>query len=151
MALRVEVQGVHYLLVVGGKQNLDATADAAFLFLRSGAPFGPGSYPVDAVGYTAIFGFVDDASSIDVPDDPHTTDWEAWVAALVAEHKLLSATGAIVLSTVSDTLIEGSFSGIGGEFGGGIMAAFANGQFSLDPEPLSVEPGTWGSIKALYR
>lgn len=151
MAIRANVAGVHYLLVLGGLQNTDSTVDAAFILLRSTSPFAPGVYPVDPIGYTAIYGFVDDASSVTVPEHPDTTNWQAWVAGIVADHKFVSGSGAITLTIVTDLLIEGTFSGIGGEFGGGMMVAFNNGHFSIDPEPLAVGNNSWGSIKGLYR
>ncbi len=150
-AIRTQVGGVHYLVVFGGLRNGDGTGDVAFLFLRSAAPFAPGPYPVNPLNYSAIFGFVDDVSSIVVPQAPDQTNWQAWVTGLVADHKLLSASGVIQLTTVSDTHLEGNFSGVAAEFGGGIMVSFANGHFSLDPLPLAVESASWSSIKALYR
>lgn len=151
IGIRVNVAGVNYLLIAGGVQNTDATADVALIFLRSAAPFAPGPYPVDPIGYTALFAFIDDASSVVIPDQIDSTNWQAWVAGLVADHKIVSGTGSIVLTTVTDTIIEGAFAGIGGEFGGGIMVSFVNGHFFVDPEPLPVEATTWGSIKGLYR
>lgn len=151
MAIRTEVAGVHYLVVFGGRQNAGPSADVAFVFLRSVTPFAPGVYPVNPTTYSAIFGFVDDATSITIPQFPETTNWQAWVAGIIASHKLLSASGAIVLTSISDTLIEGTFSGIGGEFGGGVLASFTNGIFSLNPQPLAVESTSWSSVKALYR
>lgn len=150
-AIRTEVGGIHYLALFGGKQNLDATGDVAFVLLRSATPFAPGPYAVNPTTYSALFGFVDDVSSIDIPDDPQATNWQAWVAGLVADHKLLSASGLITLTTVTDTLVEGTFSGVTAEFGGGIMVSFTNGHFSLDPAPLSIDDSSWSSIKALYR
>jgi len=151
MAVRTTVAGTHFLVIFGGLQNLDTTADVTFLFLRSSSPLAPGVYPVDPVGFSAIFGFVDDASGLDLPDDPDATDWQAWVAGLIAEHKLLSASGSIQLTTVSDLLIEGTFSGLAGEFNNGFMVSFTDGTFSLDPPLVSVDESSWGSIKGLYR
>ncbi len=151
IAIRTNVAGVHYLVVLGGKQNPDASIDGAFLFLKSSVPFAPGVFPIDPVGFTALFGFADDASEIDVPEITDLQNWQAWIEGIIAEHKLLSASGAIVLTSVTDGLLEGTFSGLGGEFGGGIMASFTNGVFSIGPEPLAVEGSSWGAIKGLYR
>ena len=151
LAVRTTVAGVDYLVIFGGFQNTDRTADVAFLFLKKNSPLSPGNYPIDPVGFSALFGFVDDASGLDLPDDPHATDWMAWVSGVVAKHKLLSASGTIHLSTVSDVLVEGTFSGLAAEFGGGMMVSFEDGMFSLDPPPLSVDKSSWGSIKSLYR
>ena len=151
LAVRTTVAGIDYLVIFGGLQNSDTTADVAFLFLKTPSPLAPGNYPIDPVGFSALFGFVDDASGLDLPDDPHATDWTAWVAGLIAEHKLLSASGSIQLTTVTDILIEGTFSGLAAEFGNGFMVSFTDGAFSLDPPPLSVDQSSWGSIKGLYR
>jgi hypothetical protein len=150
MAIRATVDGFHYLVVFGGLQNLDSTVDLAFVFLRSPSPFAPGSYPVNISQYSAFFGFVDDASSIDIPDNPWSADWPTWIAGLNADHKLLAGSGAISLTSISNALLEGTFSGITGEFGGGILVGVTNGTFSLDPEALSIEDNSWGHIKALY-
>jgi hypothetical protein len=151
IAIRTNVAGVHYMVVLGGKQNVDSSIDGTFLFLRSPVPFATGVYPIDPVGFTAIFGFVDDASEIDIPEISDLQNWQAWVAGIIAEHKLLSASGAIMLTSVTDGVLEGTFSGLGAEFGGGIMASFTNGVFSIGPEPLAVEGSSWGAIKSLYR
>ena len=151
LAVRTTVAGADYLVIFGGLRNTDATADVSFLFLKRPSPLTPGDYPIDPVGFTALFGFVDDASSLDLPDDPHATDWQAWVQGLVAEHKLLSASGSIHLTKVTDHEIQGTFSGLAAEFGGGIMVKFEDGEFFLDPPLVSVGESSWGSIKSLYR
>jgi hypothetical protein len=147
----ITVAGAHHLAIFGAVRNSDTTGDLAFLYLRSSSELTPGTYPVDPVGFTAIFGFVDDATSLDFPDDPDVLDWQAWIAGLNAEHKLLSATGSIEITKLNDVLVEGKFSGITGEFGNGFMATIKDGTFSIDPPPLSVDKSSWGSIKNLYR
>src|SRR5262245_26146523 len=82
----ITVAGAHHLAIFGAVRNSDTTGDLAFLYLRSSSELTPGTYPVDPVGFTAIFGFVDDATSLDIPDDPDVLDWTAWIAGLNAEH-----------------------------------------------------------------
>ena len=73
--LVAEAEGIHYLLVVGGVRNLDETVDAAFLYLTSTIPFEPGTYPLDPATYSITYGFVDGATSLTFPENPHEFDW----------------------------------------------------------------------------
>lgn len=151
MGIRAVVDGVHYFVVFGGTRNVDNTGDVAFLFIRSNTSLAPGNYPVNMANYTTLFGFVDDGADFEIPASPDQMNWQAWVDGLVADHKLVSLSGAIQLTTVTDTLIEGTFSGTMMEFGGGVVVSATNGSFSLDPQPLAVGDSSWGSIKSLYR
>ncbi|HET9887820.1 MAG TPA: hypothetical protein VFR10_09915 [bacterium] len=151
VAVRATVAGIDYLVIFGGLQNTDDTADVSFIFLKHSSPLAPGDYPVDPVGFSALFGFVDDASNLDLPIDPHGIDWQAWIEEIVADHKLVSASGSIHLTKVTNHEIQGTFAGLAGDFVGSMMVKFEDGEFNLDPPPLSVDQSSWGSIKNLYR
>jgi hypothetical protein len=149
-AAYAEASGTAYLLVAGGLRNPDGSVDAAALFLRMPAPLVPGTYPIDLAGYTALFGFVDDATAVDLPDDLTTTDFDTWVNAIQASHKFVGAMGYITLATVETDLLQGMFSITATDAGSGLPVLIPDGIFSL-VTTVSVDSETWGGIKAGYR
>jgi len=97
--------------IYGVVANSDGTYDAALVALRTVGPLTAGSYPVDVSGGTAIFGFIDDAASLDLPDTLDTAELLQWFQDLPAAHKLVSTTGSIQIAAVSADTLRGSFSG----------------------------------------
>lgn len=149
-AAYAEADGTAYLLVVGGLLNADESVDAAALFLRMPAPVAPGTYPVDKAGYTARFGFVDDATAVVLPADLTTTDFDTWVSAIQAPHKFLGVLGYITLTQVEAGLLQGMFSLTATDAVTGLPVLVPDGIFSVGTT-VSVDGASWGGIKAGYR
>ncbi len=148
-----EVEGVHYLLVVGGILNVDSTIDAAFLLIRNDNPITLGIYPVDTTDFRVGFGYLDDATALPIPGDPWALDLQAWADLLVAEHVFVGVNGAITIEEAlpGDT-VAGTFTGLMGEYQGTqMLAGLTNGSFRVGPVPLAVESTSWGSAKSSYR
>ncbi len=97
--------------IYGVTANANGTFDVAVVALQTVGPLTAGSYPVDATGGTALFGFIDDAASIDLPDTLDAEHVQQWLQDLPAVHKLVSASGSIQIAEVSADTLRGSFSG----------------------------------------
>jgi len=149
-AAYAEAGGMAYLLVAGGMLNADRSVDAAALFLRLPAPILPGTYAIDLANHSALFAFVDDATAVVLPTDLTTTDFDTWVNAIQAPHKLLSAVGSITIAQVDGGSLQGMFSLTTTDLATGLPVLVPNGIFSVGTAT-SVESGSWGGIKALYR
>lgn len=97
--------------VYGVVANADGTYDGALLALRTVGPLTAGTYPVDTAAGTAIFGFIDDAVSFDLPDTLDAETVLQWLQDLPADHKLVSISGSITIAEVDADTLRGSFSG----------------------------------------
>ncbi|MBD3222229.1 hypothetical protein GF314_13410 [bacterium] len=91
--------------------NQDGTFDAALGAVTTLGEPTPGTYPVDLVGGTSLFGFIDDATSFDLPDTLSQEALIAWLTDLEAAHKLVSTSGAITLAGVDADTLHGTFGG----------------------------------------
>jgi len=148
-ALAVEIDGMYYLLIVGGFGNADRSADIGFVFIMSPTPIGPGVYPLDPVGFTTLFGFLDDASDIVLPGDLTTTDWVVWVSSITAAHKFLGTSGSVVITVLTPSDIQATFAVTAGEFGGGPIIGIPDGYISVGTV-LDINQDSWGAVKNLY-
>lgn len=112
--------------------NQDGTFDVALAALRTlGAPT-PGNYPVDLATGTAIFGFIDDAQSFDLPDTLDQDSLVEWLLNLPAAHKLISTSGSITLAGADADTLHGTFSGTTVDVDNFLFFVNVNdGQFSL--------------------
>lgn len=112
--------------------NDDGTYDLALAAIRTlGLPT-PGLYPVDVLNGTGVFGFVDDAANIDLPDTLDQQHLMAWLNELPATHKLVSASGQITLAAADADTLYGSFAGLTAELDGGFFFVdVEDGQFNL--------------------
>jgi len=91
--------------------NQDGTYDVALGAVRTlGAPT-PGTYPVDLANGTSLFGFIDDAQSVDLPDTLDQDSLVEWLLNLPAAHKLISTSGSITLAGADADTLYGTFSG----------------------------------------
>lgn len=149
-AVLFDAGGTYYFIVVAGCVDPGGHLDGAVVMIQSPAPFGPGTYPVDAINRTCSFAFADDAISFALPEDPASTDWEVWFQQLVASRKFVGATGAIALVETGPTRVAGTFSGLSLEYGTNAPLAITDGTFDVTGA-LPVEPASWGRVKAGYR
>jgi len=119
--------------------NADGTYDVAMAAIRTLGEPTPGIYPVDVLNGSGVFGFVDDADSIALPDTLDQAHLVAWLTDLTATHKLVSATGSIAIAGVDADTLYGSFSGTMAEFDGGFFFVNLNGgQFNLSGAEIAV-------------
>lgn len=91
--------------------NTDGTFDITLVTLASEGFPEPGSYPVDTAG-NALFAFLDDASSFDLPDTLDEAHLTEWITNLTAAHKLVSASGSITIGAADPDTLWGTFSGL---------------------------------------
>jgi hypothetical protein len=149
-AAHVQHNGLHIIIILGGFQNADGSGDVAFLYLQSDEPFTPGTYVVDPVTYSVVFGFVDDATGIQIPDQLWDANWETIFDSVLAAHKMGSVSGLITLDEVTPGRVSGSFAGYLAE-PDGIRAVVTDASFTAGAVVLPVETSSWGSVKAAYR
>lgn len=91
--------------------NDDGTFDVALAALRTDGEPTPGTYPVDLTTGTALFGFIDDAVSLDLPDTLDQEHLVDWLLNLPAAHKLISTSGSISVAGASADTLYGTFNG----------------------------------------
>jgi len=150
-AVHVLHDGVYTILVLGGFGNADDSGDIAFVLLQSEQPFAPGTYYVDPVTFSVTYGFLDDASGLEIPAEPWAVDWRVVLESIVADHKLAAISGIVTLTTVEPTHIAGTFGGYMAELDGPLRVAVSDASFSVGVTVLPVEATSWGEIKAFYR
>lgn len=149
-AAHVRHDGFHMIVVLGGFQNPDGSVDLAFLFLRSEEPFTTGQYVVDPVTYSIVFGFVDDGTDVQIPEDLWNANWQTVFDSVLASHKLGSVSGVITLDVVEPGRVSGSFAGYMAE-PDGVRVVVTDAAFSAGTVILPVESSSWSRIKAIYR
>ena len=142
--------GTHTILVVGGFGNADTSADLSFLLLKSDQPFTPGTYIVDPVTFSVTFGFLDDATGVQIPSEPWNADWQLVLDTIVAGHKFGAISGVITLDVVEFDRIAGTFRGFLVDEGG-LTITLSDASFSVGLVVTPVEATSWGSIKSSYR
>lgn len=143
--------GEHVLIVLGGYLNGNDTSDVAFVLIRSTEPIQPGTYPVDTDTKRVLFGFVDDVDTFVVPEDPSTVDWEAYLESLSLQQRLVSATGAITLSLVTESHVEGTFSGLMVDDRDLTAVQVSDVVIDVEAGASPVEANSWTRVKALHR
>ncbi|HOX27312.1 MAG TPA: FlgD immunoglobulin-like domain containing protein [Candidatus Krumholzibacteria bacterium] len=112
--------------------NPDSTFDGALIALKTIGPLVPGSYPVDAAGGTAVFGFIDDATELALPDSLDQATIRRWLETMTAAHKQISISGSIQILAVNADTLRGTFSGLTADFDGSFFLVNVNlGQFAL--------------------
>ena len=123
-------------IAYGVVANADGTYDAALIALKSVGPLTPGTYPIDITVGDAIFGFLDDAESFDLPDTLDQDTLLPWLQDLPAAHKLISISGAITVSAVSADTLQGTFSGLTVDIDDNFfLVNVSGGQFALSGAP----------------
>jgi len=149
-AAHVRHDGLHMIVLLGGFQNPDGSADVAFLFLQSEEPFAAGQYVVDPMTYSIVFGFVDDATGVQIPEDLWSADWQTVFDSVLASHKMGSVSGVITLDVVEPGRVVGSFAGYMAE-PDGVQVVVTDATFNAGAVILPVESSSWSRIKAIYR
>lgn len=149
-AAHVRHDGFHMIIILGGFQNPDGSADVAFLFLQSLEPFTVGQFVVDPVTYSVAFGFVDDATGVQIPEDLWNADWQTVFDSVLASHKLGSVSGVITLEVVEPGRVVGSFAGYMAE-PDGMQVVVTDASFTAGAVILPVQSSSWSRIKAIYR
>lgn len=146
-----QVPGREELLIVGGYENPDHTGDIAFVFLNVPNTIAPGIRFVDPISYSVLFGFIDDVSTFQAPTDPYHTDLDGWIETIIADHKFLSISGSVTISSIDEEGIVGTFSGLMARTTGGMLVSASSGTFSVGTTPVSVSAETWADIKSKFR
>ncbi len=142
------LDGTNYLTVVGALEDGLNFYDGAAIILASPIPIVAGTYPLDAI--SGLFVFVDDAASWTPPVDIWNTNWTSELSSIVAAGKYGSISGSVTLTSVSASLIAGTFDVTVNDPDTGTMLTITAGSFNLESST-AVDAGTWGSIKSLYR
>lgn len=122
--------------------NQDGTFDAALAAIATLDVPTPGTYPVDLENGTALFGFMDDAESFDLPDTLSQEALIDWLFELPAAHKLISTSGSITLAGVDPDTLHGTFSGTTVDLDNFLFFVnVSNGEFALSGgDPLADAP-----------
>lgn len=116
----------------------DDTVDLAVLFVRGSGELVPGNYAIDPTTFMAGFLYLDGISEIVIPEDPE--DIYAWFDAIVAEHKFMSAEGAIQVTEVTANDFVGTFSGSAIDPVSLMIITVDNGLFSFSGPTLTSTP-----------
>ena len=129
----------------------DSTVDLAVLWVRRpGGGLSPGDYPIDAIGRTVLFGYIDGISDFTPPADPTNFDPAAWLDGLVCEHLFLALSGSVHVGSVSALGWSGTFSGLAAD-PAPLMISISGGYFALNGLDVAVEQESWGGLKATFR
>jgi len=142
------LDGLEYLVVVGGFDNGTSFTDVSVIIVRGAVAPGPGPYAFD--GANAFFFFVDDASGYDVPADICTTNWTLELVGAVAAGKYGVTSGLLTFDTVSSTSVTGTFSGTAIDPNTFTTLLISNGEFNVQGST-SVDAASWGGVKSAYR
>ncbi len=124
------------------KDNGDATYDVGLAFLRTFGPLQPGIYPINVQTGSALFVFIDDAAMVALPDTLDVPTIIQWFQDLPADHKFVSLSGSISVSTVSADTLAGTFSGTASDIDNVFfLISVTNGHFELRGlDPLLATP-----------
>ncbi len=127
-------------LAYGISLEPDGRADGGLVLVRGAGGLGPGTYPVDLTGFTAIFGFIDNADTLSIPSNPDSLDPFELLESIVADHKLIAASGQINVSTVDEEGFSGTFSGLMADYDNPLfLVSLNNGTFSVTATEVTVD------------
>ena len=116
------------------------------VWVRKPGALNTGSYPIDVVGRTVLFGYAEGISDFNLPADPTTVDPAAWLDALVCEHLFLALNGTVRIDAVNALSWSGGFSGLAAD--ASLLAiSISNGVYALDGLDVAVEQRRWGELK----
>ncbi len=128
----------------------DTTVDLAVLWVRRPGTLAAGSYAIDPVGRTVLFGWIDGISDFTPPTDPADFDPAAWLNGLVCEHLFLAVSGTVQVGNVSALGWSGTFSGLAAD-ANLLMISLSGGFYALDGVDVAVQLESWGDLKATFR
>lgn len=129
----------------------DQTVDLALLWVRRAGYLIPqGDYPVDALGRTVMFVFVDGITDFTPPVDPVGFAPAEWLDGLTCEHLFLAIAGTVHIQMAGLRGFDGTFDGtaLDTEL---MLAEFSDGMFELEGVCIANEAANWGSVKAAFR
>jgi len=147
----LDTETTDYFAFVAGVRNPDNSIDLTFIHIRSDAGISTESYQFDPVNQRVLFGFIDDATAITMPEDLVNFDFRLWLDQVEAKHKFTGALGNVTFTSISPEGIEGSFDGILVDTEDTTLVSISNAMFRLSGDPLPVEDESWGSIKGRYQ
>lgn len=129
----------------------DQTVDLSLLWVRKpGSSLPHGDYPIDVLGRSVLFAFIDGISDFAPPTDPGGFDPSAWLEGLTCEHLFLAVGGTVHVGAASPRTFSGTFAGTAAD--AGLMAVtISNGLFSLEGIEIGNESANWGDVKAIFR
>jgi hypothetical protein len=147
-ATTYELNGLNYATVVGAVDDGANFIDGGVIVVSDAAPIAVGTYPFDmADGW---FFFVDDAVGWVPPADLWNTNWTLELASISAAGKYGSMSGSVTFTSVSSTLIAGTFTATVIDPGTGTTLAISSGEFNVETTT-AVDASSWGGVKELYR
>lgn len=129
----------------------DQTVDLALLWVRKpGTTLPSGDYPIDVLGRTVLFAFVDGISDFTPPADPGGFDPSDWLGSVTCEHLFLAVSGTVHVGLASPRAFSGTFAGAAADTG--LLAiTISNGLFGLQGIEIGNESASWGDVKASFR
>ena len=118
----------------GALYNEDDTVDMSLLLVRSAGELAPGYYPIDLTDFMTMFVFFDGVADFTIPED--TSDIQAWLDGISAEHMFFGSGGGITVTAVDDGEFAGSFSGQMLDPDSFTIIAIEGGSFALTGGPV---------------
>jgi hypothetical protein len=129
----------------------DQSVDLSMLWVRKpGAELTPGDYPVDVLGRTVLFAFIDGITDFTPPDDFGSFDPSAWLDSITCEHLFMAISGTVHLDHIGIRSFVGTFSGVASDTGL-MFVSISSGTFWVIGPEVGNEEASWGDVKALFR
>jgi hypothetical protein len=129
----------------------DQTVDLALLWVRNpGGSLPPGDYPIDVLGRSVLFAFVDGISDFTPPADPGGFDPAAWLDGVTYEHLFLAVGGTVRVDGAGPRMFSGAFAGTAADTGL-MVVTIGSGVFQLEGIEVGNESESWGGVKARFR
>jgi hypothetical protein len=129
----------------------DQTVDLALLWVRKpGSSLPPGEYPIDVLGRTVLFAFVDGISDFTPPVDPDGFDPSDWLGSVAYEHLFLAVSGSVYVYGAEPRVFSGTFEGTAAD-AGLMVITIEDGGFQLDGIEIGNDSASWGDVKAIFR
>jgi hypothetical protein len=124
----------------------DDTVDIAALFIRGAGELVPGDYVVDLTTFMAGFIYFEGVSDFVIPEDQG--DIAAWLAAIVADRKFVSAEGVIGVTQVDAGAFNGTFNGSALDPESMMIITVSDGLFSYTGSILTSVPVATSHLRA---
>ncbi|MBK6898015.1 MAG: hypothetical protein IPH09_01650 [bacterium] len=136
-----------YAAVLTPEQNVDL----ALLWVRKpGSSLPSGDYPIDVLGRTVLFAFVDGISDFTPPADPGGFDPSDWLGSVTYEHLFLAVGGTVHVGWADPRAFSGTFTGTAADAGLTVIT-ISDGMFQLEGIEIGNESASWGEVKAIFR
>ncbi len=129
----------------------EQTVDLALLWVRKpGNSLPPGDYPIDVLGRTVLFAYVDGISDFTPPADPGGFNPSDWLGSVTYEHLFLAVSGTVHVDMANPRMFSGTFEGTAAD-AGLMVITIEDGWFQLDGIDIGNESASWGDVKAIFR